>query len=87
MSNNEFESRFAGFTTQALVEAVNRQVGNPGWTSTRARHDLALRQELLRRNVDCTSFITEDSICFRVPVRLDGDRIVQDPTIGPRSDR
>ena len=81
MNKNEFADKFADATIEELIDTFNRQVGNLGWGSTRAQHDSALREEFLRRHLDCSSFITESSICFREPIKLAGDRIVQDPSI------
>ncbi len=81
MKTNQFADRFANATIEELIDTFNRQVGNPGWGSARAQHDSALREEFLRRYVDCSSFITESSINFREPIKLAEDRIVQDPSI------
>ncbi|QDV11478.1 hypothetical protein CA51_13420 [Rosistilla oblonga] len=87
MTFKKFVERFATATIEELVFAVNSQVGNQGWVTARAHHDIALRAELLRRDLDCSSFITAAGISFREPVRLDGRCIIQDPSINLYADR
>ena len=52
---NDFVARFATASLTSLVESFNRQVGNRGFTSARAAHDVALIRELVRRGIDVSA--------------------------------
>ena len=45
---SQFASQFAEASLTSLVESFNAQVGNRGFNSTRAAHDHALIDELVR---------------------------------------
>ena len=52
---SQFASQFAEASLTSLVESFNAQVGNRGFNSTRAAHDHALIDELVRRGIDVSA--------------------------------
>lgn len=79
MSNsiyNDFAEQFAASSITSLVDSFNRQVGNRGWTSARAAHDLALIDELKRRGIDVSAVFDGTVISFAHHVELDNNSLV-----------
>lgn len=79
MSNsiyNDFAEQFAASSITLLVDSFNRQVGNRGWTSARAAHDLALIDELKRRGIDVSAVFDGTTISFAHHVGLDNNSLV-----------
>ena len=79
MSNsiyNDFAEQFAASSITSLVDSFNRQVGNRGWTSARAAHDLALIDELKRRGIDVSAVFDGTVISFTHHVELDNNSLV-----------
>lgn len=68
---SQFASQFAEASLNSLVESFNAQVGNRGFTSTRAAHDHALIEELIRRGIDVSAISDRQSISFAHHVTLD----------------
>ena len=73
---NDFAAHFAAASLTSLVESFNRQVGNWGWTSARAAHDMALIAELKRRGIDMSAIYDGQSVSFARRVVLDNNRLV-----------
>ena len=73
---NDFDARFAACTLTSLVETFNSQVGNRGFTSLRAAHDMALIVELVRRSVDVSSVFVGTTTSFAHHVELDNNSLV-----------
>ena len=67
----QFASQFAEASLTSLVESFNAQVGNRGFNSTRAAHDHALINELVRRGIDVSAISDGHSISFAHHVALD----------------
>lgn len=79
MSNsiyNDFAEQFAASSITSLVDSFNRQVGNRGWTSARAAHDLALIDELKRRGIDVSAVFDGTATSFAHHVELDNNSLV-----------
>lgn len=79
MSNsiyNDFAEQFAASSITSLVDSFNRQVGNRGWTSARAAHDIALIDELKRRGIDVSAVFDGTVISFAHHVGLDNNSLV-----------
>ena len=68
---SQFASQFAEASLTSLVESFNAQVGNRGFNSTRAAHDYALINELVRRGIDVSAISDGHSISFAHHVALD----------------
>ena len=68
---SQFASQFAEAPLTSLVESFNAQVGNRGFNSTRAAHDHALIDELVRRGIDVSAISDGHSTSFAHHVALD----------------
>lgn len=68
---NIFAKIFADNTLSLLVKNFNAQVGNRGWTSTRAAYDCALLDEFIRRGYDVSAIYDGTSISFRNEIKAD----------------
>ena len=68
---SQFASQFAEASLTSLLESFNAQVGNRGFNSTRAAHDHALINELVRRGIDVSAISDGHSISFAHHVALD----------------
>ena len=68
---SQFASQFAEASLTSLLESFNTQVGNRGFNSTRAAHDHALIDELVRRGIDVSAISDGHSISFAHHVALD----------------
>lgn len=66
----EFLVRFKAFTDDELIDAFNREVGNPGWVSARASYLAALQREFQDRGFDYAAIGDERSLSLRRRVRL-----------------
>ena len=69
--SSDFAARFAAMSTSLLVESFNAQVGNTGFNSARAAHDVALIDELIARGIDVSSVYSNGNISFAKKVVLD----------------
>lgn len=66
-----FAARFAAASLDSLVNSFNSQVGNCGFNSARAAHDLALITEFERRGIDMSCISNGQAISFAHKVALD----------------
>lgn len=73
---NKFAAAFAADSIESLVESFNSQVGNRGWGSARAYHDLALIDELKKRGVDISAVSRDGRTSFAHHVKLEANRLV-----------
>ena len=71
----EYLARFKAFTDQELIDAFNREVGNPGWVSARGSYLAALHDEFKHRGFDFSAIGGQDSLSLRSKVRLIGQVI------------
>jgi hypothetical protein len=79
---DEFANRFKGKTDDEVVAAFNREVGNNGWTSSRASFMAALHDEIKARGFDFSAVGDAESLSFRAKVRLNGKVIeLLDPSV------
>ena len=69
--SSDFAARFAAMSTSSLVESFNAQVGNHGFNSARASHDIALIDKLTARGVDVSAIYNNERISFANKVVLD----------------
>lgn len=58
-----------------LVESFNSQVGNRGFTSARAAHDVALIREFIRRGIDVSAVYDGKGISFAKRVKLNNNKL------------
>ncbi len=73
---NQFAESFAASPLSSLIDSFNSQVGKRGWTSTRAYHNAALIDELIRRGIDVSAVHNGKSTSFAKKVSLEGDKLV-----------
>ena len=74
---NEYTERFASYKIDELVKAFNSDQPSQGWVTARGYFLAALRQAFLESEIDCSSFITEEGMSLRYPIRLEGNTIFQ----------
>ena len=67
---NEFKARFEKMKDEELVEAFNKEVGNPGWGSARASYLAALHREFVERGFDFSAIGNRGSISLKRKVKL-----------------
>ncbi len=72
---NDFVAHFATASITSLVESFNSQVGNRGFTSARAAHDVALIRELIRRGIDVSAVYDGKWISFAKRVVLNNNKL------------
>ena len=65
----KYALRFADMQIPELVAVFNAQVQNRGWSSMRAYHDQALKDEFQRRGIDTAAIFDGRAISFTHPVR------------------
>jgi hypothetical protein len=71
-----YKKRFKDYDADQLIEAFNRDVGNPGWVRARGFFLVALRKALLATGLDCSGFIDEEGMSMQYKIKQDGKRIV-----------
>lgn len=67
---------FTRCSVNELVDRVNKEVGNPGWTSSRAEYLEALREALLQSGYDCSAFVSSSSLSLAHRLKIEGNKIV-----------
>ena len=63
---------------EQLVDAFNREVGNSGWTGSRASYLSALHEEFENRNYDYSAIGGKGSLSLKKKVRVTGNKILLD---------
>jgi hypothetical protein len=66
---------FGNLSDQELIDAFNREVGNPGWTSGRATYLGALQKEFQSRNLDYSEIGNKRWLSFARKIKLIGKKI------------
>jgi len=74
-SSSDYKERFESMTNEELVKAFNQEVGNSGWTSSRAKYLTALREEFINRNIDLSAIGNEQGLSYAKKIRLNGNII------------
>ena len=72
---NDFVAHFATASLTSTTESFNSQVGNRGFTSARAAHDIALIKEFIRRGVDMSAVYDGNGISFAKRVALNNNKL------------
>lgn len=75
-TQENYREKFVSLNDEQLIESFNREVGNSGWTSSRASFLSALREELQSR-FDCSAII-DGGMSLRGKVKLVDKKIVVD---------
>jgi len=68
----EFEKK----SDQEIVKLFNKQVGVPGWCTSRGCYIAALHHEMERRNFDFSKVGGKGRLSFRHEIKLDGKKIM-----------
>lgn len=71
-----FLERFEAMGDEELVEAFNREVGNPGWTSSRATYIALLHEEFEKRNFDHSVITDSGGLSLNQKVRLADGKLI-----------
>ena len=78
-TRQEFQERLNAMSDQKLVEAFNREVGNPGWTSSRATYLALLGEEFGKRKFDPSVITGGGGLSLKHKVKLvDGKILIED---------
>ena len=72
---NNFRLLFTEMTDDGIIDCFNNQVGNTGWTSSRASYLAALHQEFDKRGWDYREIGSETSISLRYHIHLTGNKV------------
>ncbi len=70
-----FRERFRNASPQQLVDALNSQVGNPGWVTARGFYLAALKEAFIASGLDCSDFIKAGRMTV-TRIKLDGEKVV-----------
>ena len=71
LSYTHYAAIFAQEDLNTLIANFNRQVGNRGFNSQRAAHDVALIDELIRRGIDVSAIYDGTTIKFANLITID----------------
>jgi hypothetical protein len=72
----EYKERFRVMDDEQLIDAFNREVGNSGWTSSRAAYLAALHDEFHNRNYDCSDIDGDSGTSLKNKIKLIGKKLV-----------
>jgi hypothetical protein len=72
----DFIERFKAMSDIELIEAFNKEVGNPGWVSARAAYLMALHDEFVRRGFDYSSIGSAAGLSLATRIKLIDKKIV-----------
>jgi len=64
-------------TDQEIVDAFNKQVGNPGWVTARAGYLAAIRKQLNERGMDYSEIGDKTVMSYRYCVVLEGKTLIK----------
>ena len=76
----EFTERFDSLTDLELVDCFNQQVGNSGWTSTKAIYLAVLHKEFITRRFDYSIIGNQESLSFKYKIQLRGRKVFHIPS-------
>ena len=72
----DFRQRFSQMSEEELIEAFNREVGNPGWVSVRGEYLFALQEEFARREIDFSAIGDETRMSLANKIGLSEKTII-----------
>ena len=73
---DDYRESFSVMSVVELVVALNREVGNPGWVSSRGRYLVALNEALHHRDLDLSAVDGLRAIPGLRKFRLEGNRLL-----------
>lgn len=84
---DEYLSRFGKLDNQELVNAVNTQIGTPGWVSSRQYYMAALYKELDNRGIDYSVINNSNGLSIKNRIYLEDKKIKirDDPRYGDKN--
>lgn len=71
----KFKVLFAEMNDERLIDCFNNQVGNTGWTSSRASYLAAMHHEFDNRNWDYREIGSKTSLSYRQHIYLTDKRV------------
>lgn len=77
-THQEFQERFNAMSDDELIDAFNREVGNPGWTSSRVTYLSLLHEEFKKRHFDYSVIGSVGGLSLNKKVKLIDKEIVFD---------
>lgn len=75
----EYQERFRDLNDTQLISAFNREVGNSGWTNSRAAYMFALHQEFKNRKYDYSDIGDNDTFSLKKRIKLVNKKILVEP--------
>ncbi len=70
MTYEEYLEKFKKMDDKQLIDSFNREVGNPGWTNSRANYLSALHQEFNDRGYDYSDIGGVGSLSIKNKIEL-----------------
>lgn len=77
-THQEFQERFGTMSDEELISAFNREVGEPGWTNSRATYLSLLHEEFKKRRFDYSVIEGSGGLSFGKKVKLIDREVVFD---------
>ncbi len=71
LSNPDFAAHVEFASIQDIVDKLNYSMGNPGWTSARAAHDMMIVDTLIKMGVDVSEIKKGNTVSFLHKVAYD----------------
>ena len=84
LSNPDFATPVEFASIQDIVDKLNYSVGNPGWTSARAAHDMMLVDTLVKLGVDVSEIKNGNTVSFLHKVAYDKEHnklVIAEPKV------
>lgn len=75
MTYEEYLEKFKKMDDKQLIDSFNREVGNPGWTNSRANYLSALHQEFNDRQCDYSEIGDDSKLSLKSKICLLGKKI------------
>ncbi|MFA7133583.1 MAG: hypothetical protein WC122_01230 [archaeon] len=76
--NQEYRDRFRSMNDKQLIDAFNNEVGNSGWTASRASYLFALCGEFKNRDYDYSNIGEEKVMSLNKKIKLINKKIIVD---------
>lgn len=70
----KLQADMASRSVESLIEEINQQVGNTGWTSIRGIHDSVLIDTLIAKGIDVSAVYDGVDISFKNHIALNEDK-------------
>ena len=80
----DFDTPYEFDSIQDIVDKLNYSMGNPGWTSARAAHDMMLVDALINLGVDVSEIKKGNTVSFLHKVAYDKEHnklVIAEPKV------